>query len=364
MKPGAERRETGMSTTATPSTGGPSHLDVTQGEFQRRLAAHGHSESEIGLLWDELVAAGPPGAERPLGLGPTIAVYLGALLVVAAFASLAGTYWKTFDPWGVLGLGIVYLAGFAVAGEVLRRRGLVQPGALLQTVAVGFVPVITYAVMRAAGLWPEGASDLGYLHYGITSMAIAGLVAGLVRLAVRPDPLALVPLGVATAVLAADFGELVFGNDTSSRKTFAFVLPVGLAWIAGGLWLDVTRRRPWATWANWVGLGATAAGLLGVLAPLTVPGFAAICVLGAVALFFSAFVRHWSFTVFGAAGVLIGVSGLLGELGGVAPVAIAVLGVAFIVAGLRWARWRDPIRAAVLARLPAGARTFVTRLAP
>ncbi len=353
-----------MSTTATPSTQGPSHIDVTQREFERRLAAHGHSESEIRRLWDELAAAEPPGAERPLDLGPTIAVYLGALLVVAAFASLAGTYWKTFDPWGVLGLGAAYLAGFAVAGEVLRRRGLVQPGALLQTVAVGFVAVIAYAVMRVAGLWPEGANDLGYIHYGLTSMAIAGLAAGLVLLAVRPDPLTLVPLGVATAVLAADFAELLFGNDASHRAKFGFALPVGLAWLAGGLWLDVTRRRPWATWANWVGLCAAAAGLLGALSPVTVPGFAVIGVFGAVALFFSAFVRHWSFTVIGAAGVLFGVGGLLGELGGVAPVAIAVLGVLFIVAGLRWARWREPIRAAVLARLPAGARAFVTRLAP
>ncbi len=353
-----------MPDSATPPLREPSHIDVTQREFERRLAAHGHSESEIRRLWDELAAPEPPGAERPLGLGPTIAVYLGALLVVAAFASLVGTYWETFDPWGVLGLGAAYLAGFVVAGEVLRRRRLAQPGALLQTVAVGFIPVVTYAVERVAGLWPEGASDLEYIHYGITSMAIAGLVAALVLLAVRPDPLVLVPLGGATALLAADFAELLLGNDASSRVRFAFVLPVGLVWIAGGLWLDVRRRRPVATWAHWVGLAAAAAGLLGVLAPVTVPGFAVIGLLGAVALFFSAFVRHWSFTVIGAAGVLVGVSGLLGELGGVAPVAIAVLGVLFIVAGLRWSRWREPIREAVLARLPAGARTFVTRLAP
>lgn len=353
-----------MSDSETPRLKEPSRIDVTRREFDRRLAAHGHSESEIGRLWDELAAAEPPGAERRLDLGPTIAVHLGALLVVAAFASLVGTYWETFDPWGVLGLGAAYLAGFAVVGEVLRRRGLIQPGALLQTVAVGFVPVITYAVMRVAGLWPEGADDLGYIHHGITSMAIAGLAAGLVLLAVRPDPLALVPPGVATAVLAADLAEVVFGNDPGDGLLFSFVLPVGVAWIAGGLWLDVTGRRAYATWAHWVGLGATAAGLIGVFAPVAVPGFAVIGLLGAVALFFSAFVRHWSFTVIGAGGVLLGVGGLLGELGGVAPVAIAVLGVLFIVAGLRWARWREPIREAVLARLPARARTFVMRLAP
>ncbi len=353
-----------MTAAAGPPPNRPSHIDVTQREFERRLAAHGHSESEIQRLWGELAAA-EPAEERLLGLGPMIAVYLGALLVVAAFASLVGTYWKTFDPWGVLALDSAYLIGFVVAGEVLQRRSLVQPGALLQTVAVGFVAVVTYAVERVAGLWPEGASDLGYIHHGITGMAIAGLVAGLVLLAVRPDPLVLVPLGVATALLAADFAELLLGNDASHRAKFAFVLPVGLAWIAGGLWLDVQRRRrPYATWAHWVGLAAAAAGLLGVLAPPTVAGWVLIGVLGSVSLFFSAFVRHWSFTVVGAVGVLWAVGGLLGMLGGVAPVAIAVLGVLFIVLGLRWSRWREPIREAVLERLPARARAFVMRLAP
>jgi hypothetical protein len=352
-----------MTATATPGLRESSHIAVTQREFERRLVAHGHSESEIERLWNELAAA-EPATERTIGLGPLIAVYLGALLLVAAFASLAGTYWETLDPWGVLALGAAYLAGFAVAGEVLRRRSLVQPGALLQIVAVGFVPVVTYAVERVAGLWPEGASHLGYIHYGITSMAIAGLVAAVVLLARRPDPLVLVPLGAATALLAADFAELLLGNDVSHRAKFAFVLPVGLAWIAGGLWLDVRRRRPYATWAHWAGLAATAAGLLGMLVPPTAPGWVLIGVLGAVSLFFSALVRHWSFTVVGAVGVLWAVGGLLGMLGGVAPVAIAVLGVLFIVLGLRWSRWREPIRAAVLAGLPARARALVTRLAP
>ena len=352
-----------MPATATPPNREPSHIDVTQREFELRLAAHGHGESEIERLWSEL-AVSEPATERLLGLGPLIAVYLGALLVVAAFASLVGTYRHTLDPWGVLALGAAYLVGFAVAGEVLRRRDLAQPAALLQVVAVGFVPVVTYAVERVVGLWPDRATHLGYIHQGITGMAIAGLVAAVVLLAVRPDPLVFVPLGVATAVLAADLAELLLGNDVSHRVRFAFVLPVGLAWIAGGLRLDITRRRPYATWAHWVGLGAAGAGLLGVLAPPTVPGWVLIGVLGAASLFFSALVRHWSFTVVGVVGVLWAVGGLLTKLGGVAPVAIALLGVLFIVVGIRWSRWRDPIREAVLARLPARARAFVAQLAP
>src|SRR3970040_478724 len=102
-----------MNATATPPPKEPSHIDVTLDEFGRRLAAFGHGESEIRRLWDEL-AAGEPEAGRERGLGPMIAVYLGALLVVAAFASFVSMYWKTFDPWGALALGAAYLAGFVV----------------------------------------------------------------------------------------------------------------------------------------------------------------------------------------------------------------------------------------------------------
>lgn len=349
-------------TSPRPASQSDPHIDVTRREFGRRLAAFGHSESEIDRLWDEL-AASEPGAERMFGLGPMIAVYLGALLVVIAFASFVGMYWQTFDPWGVLGLGAAYLVGFVVAGEMLRHRGLDQPAAVLQTAAVGFVAALAYSVERITGAWPDAAHSLGYIHHGITGMVVAGLVGALVLLALRPDPLVLVPLGVGTALLAADLAELVLGNDTSDRSKFAFVLPVGLAWIAAGLWLDVTRRRPYAMWAHWAGLVAALASLVALM-PTTVPAYSLIGAFGALSLFFSAFVRHWSFTVVGAAAVLVAVSGALDKLGGGAPAAVAVLGVLFIYVGLRWSRWREPLRENVLARLPARTRTFVTRLAP
>lgn len=344
-----------------PVTAGPSHLDITAREFERRLAAHGHAPDEIERLWDEIVPELP--AERRLAFGPLIAVYVGVLLVVAASAALIAIYWETLDPWGVLVLGTAYLAGSLAASELFRLRGFAQPAEIFEAVSIGFVPVIAYAVERIVGLWPAGAHNLGYIHQGMTGMVIAGLAFGAALFAFRPAPLVLVPLGLGTALLAADAAELAFGNDASGRQYCAFVLPAGLAWIVAGLRLDVVRRRSYATWAYWVGLTATGYALI-VLVPKTVPGFAVIGVLGALAMFFSAFVRHWSFTLIGAFGVLIAVSAGMQKLGGLAPLGAAALGLVLIVVGLRWSRWREPIRAAVLSWLPARAWTFVMRLAP
>ena len=379
-----------MTATESATRNGRSHIDLTPDEFERRLAAHGHSADEIHRLWDELVAMEPeapavsapeapaitapevpavtPEAPAPtrLGLGPIIAVYLGLLLVVAASVSLLAIYWHGLGAWGVLTLAVVYLAGYLVASEILRRRDLTPPADVLEAVAVAWVGLATYAVQELIGVWPEGASDLGRVHVGLTTIAVVGLVAALLLLALRPDPLLLVPMAAATGVLAVDLSELVFGkgiDDLSERQITVFVLPLGLAWIATGLWLDVTRRRGYATWAHWVGLVLLGIAVVAMV-PKTVPGFAVIGVLGALALFFSAFVRHWSFTVIGGVGVLIATVSAMGLLGGIAPLVLVVVGLALIVVGLRWSRWREAIRTGVLARMPAAARSFVGRLAP
>ena len=258
---------------------------------------------------------------------------------------------------------MVFLVGSLAASEALRRRLLTEPADVLEAVAVGWVGLVTYALERLTGLWPSGASEIGHIHIGLTTIALAGLAAALVLMAVRPDPLLIVPLALAAGVLAVDIAELVFGNDASERQTAAFLLPVGLAWIACGLWLDVTRRRSYATWAHWAGL-MTAAVAVMQLVPKTVPGFAVIGVLGAISLFFSTLVRHGSFMVIGAAGVLVATTSALSLLGGIAPLAIAVVGLAFVVVGLRWSSWRERIRTGVLAHVPGAARSFVTRLAP
>lgn len=350
-----------------PTTTG-SRIDVTREEFERRLAGGGHSADEIGRLWQELAAPAsttPPPA-RPLGLGPVIAVYLGLLLVVAASVSLLAIYWDDLGAWGVLALAAAYLGVYVIAGETLRRRRLTQPADVLEAVAVGWVGLATYAAQELAGRWPGGVSGGGEIHRGLTVVAIAVLVAALVLLALRPDPLLLVPAAAATALLAGDLAELAFGarlDDLSGREVAAFLLPLGLAWIATGLWLDVLRLRAFATWAHWCGLLLSGVALLAAV-PKTVPGFALIGVLGAISLFFSALVRHWSFTVIGAAGVLTATASALGLLGGIAPAVIAVVGIALVFVGLRWSSRRESVRIAVLARMPEGARDVVQRLAP
>jgi hypothetical protein len=336
---------------------------MTEDEFRRLLTEAGHTPAEVERLWRELTTQTPARAGRRLDVGPTIAVTLGSLLVVAAVAAFLGTNWERLDPWGVLATGLVMVVAALGASERLRRGGLDLPAGLLAAIGVGFTAVVAYGVEEAAGIWPEGASDPDHIHRGITGLGLVLLVATLLVMVVRPHPLVLVPLGGATALLGADVAEVLFGNDASGRQRFVLVLVVGAAWIAAGLRLDVRKRRTTATWVHWVGVVICVPALTAVL-PTTIPGWTALGLIGAVSLLFSAFVGHWSFAVAGAAAVLASLSGALSELGGLAPLIVAGAGLLFLIGGLRWTRWREPLRTATLAHLPSGIRSFVERLAP
>ncbi len=108
-------------------------------------------------------------------------------------------------------------------------------------------------------MWPDGAQrPSSRIHSGLTAIAVVGLVAAFLLLAIRDDPLLLVPIAAATALLAARSGRARVRSETlddlSARQAVAFVLPLGLAWITAGLWLDVTQAPDFATWAHWAGL--------------------------------------------------------------------------------------------------------------
>ena len=159
-----------MTVVESPTRGdGTSHIHLSRREFERRLAAGGHEAEEIDRLWAQLASVGSERAEstRTLGLGPDIAIYLGLLLVVAASVSVLGVYWNGLGAPGVLALGAALLVGYLVASEIMRRRGLTQPADVLETVAIGWLGVVTYAVERLAGLWPEGASHIGHVHLSL-----------------------------------------------------------------------------------------------------------------------------------------------------------------------------------------------------
>jgi hypothetical protein len=85
----------------------------------------------------------------------TIAYSLGAMLVVFALAWFLFERWNTLGATGVLIVGGLYAAAFAVVGVALRRRGFVTAGGVAITLAVIMTPVWSWAVLVLTGEAPD-----------------------------------------------------------------------------------------------------------------------------------------------------------------------------------------------------------------
>jgi hypothetical protein len=173
-------------------------------------------------------AVGAPGREARRGFNAiTIAYSLGGLLVVFALGWFLVERWKDLGPGGVLGVALLYAAGFAAVGEVLRRRGFEVAGGLAIVLAVGMTPVWTWAILRLTGEMPDpSARDDALSRYGP-------------YIATRQIVLALATIGVGL-VAARRVRFFVLGAPIAAALV-ALLLSVGqalgdprFAWYTGG----------------------------------------------------------------------------------------------------------------------------------
>jgi uncharacterized membrane protein len=90
----------------------------------------------------------------------TLLYYGGGLLVLLAYSVFLGLQWEGMNQAGRIAISGMSFAFFAVISQLLLRSGRFRlPGELLQVVAVTVVPLLGFAILDAAGIWPE---DPGY----------------------------------------------------------------------------------------------------------------------------------------------------------------------------------------------------------
>jgi hypothetical protein len=127
-------------------------IDAAQRDKLEALAV------ELAPARTEGAAEAPPREGRRGFNAITIAYSLGGLLVLFALAWFLLERWNELGPAGVLGVGLVYAAAFAVVGTVLRRRGFEVAGGLTIVLAVAMTPVWAWAILRLTGEMPDLAA--------------------------------------------------------------------------------------------------------------------------------------------------------------------------------------------------------------
>ena len=232
-----------------------------------------------GLGVGELVAAAEMGTARepPRGFNwITIAYYLGAITVMFAFGWFLLDRWKQLGPGGILAVALVYAALFIATGEYLRRAGYRVAGGLLTAVAVGMVPLITWAALDLLGFWPRTAQrpmrepfDRPFDYAGVAEAAnwivieVATIGAALIAFRRLKFAFLLAPAAIAFVFLPRHIAELAL-REPLGRYTGAWMmLATGLALLTIAFTMDRhdTDRADHAYWPYLAGVVVTGFGV-------------------------------------------------------------------------------------------------------
>lgn len=216
----------------------------------------------------------------------TLLYYGGGLLVLLAYAVFLGFQWEGANEAARVAIAGASLAFFAAASYALsRQEGQFRlPAELLQLVTIAIVPLLTYAVLDAAGLWPDSPTDpLGrfdaavYAAYDaaradyerdltFARMAVAApaLLVALAAFRWSRSPFVLVPIAAAITSLAIDITLLGntadHGYDLETGQVLV-IAGIGAALFTTGVYVRGRYERDYSLLLYAMGLAGLALGL-------------------------------------------------------------------------------------------------------
>ena len=203
----------------------------------------------------------------------TVAYWGGALAVLFALGWFLVDRWRGLGAGGVLAVSVGYAIVFALVAWKLARSGFERAAAFSTLLVVGMVPVMTWAVMALAGVWPDvprvyspQLPSGGYSPRELTRwipIDVATLVASLIALRfVRFDVLAL-PAAISWAYLPFHVMPAITGVPISWELEGFTALAVGTSLLTVGYLVEQRQRGgsdgDYASWIYLVGLGAMVA---------------------------------------------------------------------------------------------------------
>lgn len=204
----------------------------------------------------------------------TILYYSGGLLVLLAYSVFLGFQWEELNEGGRVAISLASLIFFAAVSQVLVRSGRYRlPGELLEVVAVAVVPLLGFALLDVAGLWPD---DPGYRRQALREtyyeelswarMALAGttLIVALAAFRWSRSPFVMVAAAVSFTFFALEVVLQIEGPrrdypwDAAQSLTIA---GLAAAAIATGALVRERGGRDYAMWLYLLGVVGLALGL-------------------------------------------------------------------------------------------------------
>lgn len=304
-----------------------------------------------------------------------ILYYLGGLVAIGAMTLFMTLGWERFGGPAIFGIAVAYLVLAVVLTQMLLGRDHPIPAGITGALAVALVPLAVYGLQQWLGLWPDAREAYRDYHYHIDwrwlMMEFATLIAGAAMLWRYPLPFMTMPIAVTLWYMSMDLVPFLLGGDTGWSGNWELRKHVslwfGLAMCLLALWVDLRalKDRDYAFWLYLFGV-ATFWGGLSSLNSNSEIGKLVYCGINVAMIFAGAALGRRVFAVFGG----LGIAFYLGHLAQrvfrdsmLFPLALSLIGLAVIYAGIVWQRREEAINAWLRGWLPGPLRELIERRA-
>lgn len=348
-------------------TGNPAGhvIVVDRGDIERAVAAGVIEPNQADALWDILSAkaAAPAAVVRPRFDLVHLLWYAGALIVIGAMGLFATLAFARLGGGALATMATVYAVLLVAAGDRLWRRGLLVPGGLLITIAVTMAPLFVYGVQHGFGWVDVPQRDFRDL-YEFCRMArgswvpveLATVVAGLVALRSYRFPFLVAPVAIALWALSMDIAPWILGDPSPSwrlRRLVSVWFGIGTLIVAWAV--DLRARGDLGFWLHLFGLLAFWGGVTALGSESETARFI-YCLINIGLIGLGLFLQRRVYAVFGGLGIALYLHHLAERVFAdslLYPLALSLIGLAVIGAGLLLHRHSAALQRALQDRLPS-----------
>lgn len=341
------------------------HVRLTRSQLDDAAAAGLLAREQAAPLWQFLRAhaAATTLDDRPRFTFTHVLYYLGGMLAIGAMSVFMTLGWTSFGGWGVFFIALLYAA---VAWKLALRfeaQRLPIPMGIMAALIVVLVPLATWAAQHALGFWPSGGAQSYRAYHAIIdwrwlTLELATLATGSLLLYRWRAPFMLMPIAVTLWYMSMDLAMFILGADVRPWDANAWIfrkwfsVAFGAAMILFALLVDLRNRShlDYPFWLYLFGLLAFWGGLTSLGSNLLAGKLVYLAINLALVLLGAVLMRR-TFTVFGAMGLMVGLGNLSWQVfrdSWLFPLALTLIGLAIIYAGVWWSRnegrWSQKLR--------------------
>jgi len=340
-------------------------MKIKREYFDRAVSENLIDKVQADRLWDYLViqASHTPGFNIV-----HVLYYMGGMIAISAMSLFMTLAWDKVGGVGILVLSLSYaLTALGLTEFFIHRKYLPIPAGIMATLVVAITPLAVYGFQDMIGLWQSNYNYRDfhrYIDWRWIMMEFSTLIVGTVMLWRYRFPFMMMPVAVVLWYLSMDLTPFLFQDMDASWTMRKWVsLYFGLFILLLALWVDIRSRfsKDFAFWLYIFGVMTFWGGLSSMDSGSELGKFIYLCI-NLFMIMFGAVISRRVFAVFGA----FGLCGYLGHLAYsvfedslLFPLALSLIGLLVIFAGIKWQKHESGIRDKLHSILPVAFRQLL-----